>query len=51
MAEAIDQPFVKLAHRPMPAWLSGLRPCDVDAPPDGQPPPGLPAAAAMAKRA
>jgi hypothetical protein len=51
MAEGIDKPFVKLAHRPMPAWLRNLRPCDVDAPPDGHLPPGSPAAAAIGKRA
>ena len=46
MAEAIDAPFVKLAHRPIPAWLRDLRPCDIEGPPDGRLPPGSPAAAA-----
>ena len=40
-AEAFDRPFVLLENRPdlrATGWLHGLRPCDVDRPPDGFPP-------------
>lgn len=51
MAEALDQPFIKLAHRPLPDWLRGLRPCDIEGPTGGGYPPGSPASAALARSA